>query len=159
MEPGRLEYNIYMTHVIPAHIIAVGSLKKGPEYDLFQHYKKRLKNITVSEIKPASSKDEEGVRILSSLSNNTYIIGLDEKGVDYDSVQLAHFLGQTLQYVRSITFIIGGADGLSSDLKKRCHMLLRFGALTWPHMMVRGMVCEQIYRATSILNQHPYHRV
>lgn len=143
--------------VIPAHILAVGLLKKGPEHDVLMQYKKRLRNITLREIKP-SSKESEGEQLLSLCPSGSYIIAMDEHGRDMKSIDFAHFLGDKLRDFSSITFIIGGADGLSEHIKNKCDTLIRLGSFTWPHMLVRGMLCEQIYRATLILNNHPYHR-
>lgn len=146
-----------MSSILPSHIIAVGHLKNGPEHDLFTYYHKRLSHLTITEIKP-SSKEEEGRAILSALKKHTFVIALDERGRDIKSTDFAHMLCDKLQTFSTLTFIIGGADGLSQSVKDACPMLLRFGSMTWPHMMVRGMLCEQIYRATLILNHHPYHR-
>lgn len=142
---------------LPLKLIAVGTLKNGPEYDLVNKYRERLSHLEIIELKPSTKEGEEKL-FLKYIKNTDFIIALDEKGKDFTSQELASFLHQQLESSKSICFLIGGADGLGSNIKKLCHSLLCFGKLTWPHMLVRGLLCEQIYRSTLILNNHPYHR-
>ena len=74
-------------------------------------------------------------------------------------MKFARLLGDQLDQGRDLAFVIGGADGLSNALRERANTLLRFGSMTWPHQIVRGLLFEQIYRAETILLGHPYHRV
>lgn len=142
---------------LPCTLLVVGSLKSGPEWDLVQKYKKRLKTLDIIEIK-ASSQKEEAVLFEKHIKPSDYLIILDETGKDIGSNALAHLLSQAISDYKRFVFIIGGADGIEDSFQKKAQFLLSFGKLTWPHMLVRGMLCEQIYRIHSILNDHPYHR-
>jgi len=94
----------------------------------------------------------------NSMTRQSRIIALDERGRDLSSAQLAQQLTQWQQEGRDVTFVIGGADGLDPDFVKRADLVLSFSPLTWPHQMVRIMLAEQLYRTTTILSGHPYHR-
>lgn len=136
----------------------MGKLKVGPEFSLISEYQKRLKNIlTIREIKQ-SNKDTEAVEIIAALPEKTYVILLDELGKNLTSRSFSELLEKASFTHKSIVLIIGGADGSSESIKKRADFTLSFGTLTWPHMLVRVMATEQIYRAITILNNHPYHR-
>lgn len=147
-------------------LLCVGNLKTGPEKALFDHYKSRLTwPLEVREVvchKTGSAqqlKGWEGELLTQKIDADSVIIGLDEKGKSMSSIEFAQMLGSWRdEGVKSIIFIIGGADGLSEAVRKRCHHILSMGQLTWPHMLVRGMLAEQIYRAQQILIGHPYHR-
>ena len=93
------------------------------------------------------------------LPKGARIIALDEHGKDLTSVQLAQQLTHWQQDGRDVAFIIGGADGLDAEFKKNADMLIRISSMTLPHGMVRVMLAEQLYRAWSITQNHPYHRV
>jgi 23S rRNA (pseudouridine1915-N3)-methyltransferase len=142
-------------------VFAIGRLKRGPETDLVARYTKRLKRLktTVRELPERPSKDQEGEALLAAIPVSTFVLALDEFGDDLPSVKFAHLLGDQLDQGRDLAFIIGGADGLSDAVKERAQVLLRFGRMTWPHQIVRGLLFEQIYRAETILLGHPYHRV
>ena len=93
------------------------------------------------------------------LQQSERIIALDERGKNMKSLAFANLLGAWRDDgIRKLTLIIGGADGLSSDIRHTANLVLSFGTLTWPHRLVRVMAAEQLYRAWSILNHHPYHR-
>ena len=140
---------------------AVGRLKRGPETELVERYTKRLKRLktTVRELPERASKDQECDALLASIPASAFVLALDEHGEDLPSVKFARLLGDQLDRGRDLAFIIGGADGLSDAVKQRADVLLRFGRMTWPHQIVRGLLFEQIYRAETILLGHPYHRV
>ena len=140
---------------------AIGRLKRGPETELVERYTKRLKRLktTVRELPERPSKDQEGDALLASIPESAFVLALDENGDDLPSVKFARLLGDQLDQGRDLAFIIGGADGLSDAVKERAQVLLRFGHMTWPHQIVRGLLFEQIYRAETILLGHPYHRV
>ena len=140
---------------------AVGRLKRGPETELVERYTKRLKRLktTVRELPERASKDQEGDALLASIPPSAFVLALDEHGEDLPSVKFARLLGDQLDRGRDLVFIVGGADGLSDAVKQRADVLLRFGRMTWPHQIVRGLLFEQIYRAETILLGHPYHRV
>ena len=146
-------------------IIAVGQLKKGPLLDVLEEYQKRIGwsvNFIIHESKQRDERvkqREEHEKILGSLENSAYIVAMDERGRSLPSSQFAEkireFQNQGQSYIQ---FIIGGADGLSDEIRSRANLLLSFGAQTWPHMLARVMLLEQIYRCQQIIVGHPYHR-
>lgn len=137
----------------------------------FAEYAKRMPpeiRIHLKEIKPversASKTAEtamalERAKIEAVIPKGARIIALDERGRDLTSVQLSQHLLQWQQDGRDVALIIGGADGLDAEFKARADMLIRISSLTLPHGMVRVMLAEQLYRAWSITQNHPYHRV
>lgn len=147
-------------------LIAVGRAKRGPEQELFQSYLKRqkpaLELIEVEEKRPLSGtelKSREAALISEKIPEGAYVIALDERGKAMKSREFAGKLSDLAESgPREVVFIIGGADGLDPDIRKRADILLGFGPQTWPHMLVRSMLAEQIYRAQSIIAGHPYHR-
>ena len=152
-------------------IVAVGTKMPSWVDTAFQEYAKRMPpecRIHLKEIKPierSNSKTAETVmaleydKIKEALPKNSFIIALDERGRELTSMQLAQQLTEWQQQGRDVTFIIGGADGLDPKLKKEAHLLLRLSSFTLPHGMVRVMLSEQLYRAYSITQNHPYHRI
>lgn len=141
-------------------IIAIGQWKECPERTLFDRYQKRLLSygkLSLIEIKP-STKDGEGKDILKLLAPEEYVIAMDERGITLTSSGFASLLEEKSHTSSHITCIIGGADGLSDSIKNRANKMVSLSAFTWPHMMVRPMIAEQIYRVMSMLNNHPYHR-
>ncbi|MGB1799443.1 MAG: 23S rRNA (pseudouridine(1915)-N(3))-methyltransferase RlmH [Gammaproteobacteria bacterium] len=151
-------------------LIAVG--KKMPTWieSGFKEYTKRLpKNINFKliEITPATRsknnnadnyKHKEQEKIEAALSPKSIIIALDERGKSINSQQLAKQLQSWNDDNQHISLIIGGADGLNESLKKKANQLWSLSAMTLPHGLVRVMIAEQIYRAWSITQNHPYHR-
>jgi 23S rRNA (pseudouridine1915-N3)-methyltransferase len=137
----------------------------------FNDYIKRMPaecRIVLKEIKPQERNSNmraeqamqiERVRIEAALPKGARLIALDERGIDPDSVQLSTHLQKWREDGRDVVFIIGGADGLDPELKSRADQLLRLSNLTLPHGMVRVLLAEQLYRAWSIIQNHPYHRV
>ena len=114
---------------------------------------KRVKNADVSKLIIS-----EGEKILKLIKPADYVIALDVKGQSWSTTQLANQL-QTLSHQHStIDFLIGGPDGLSEACLKKANVRLSLSALTLPHPLVRIMIAEQLYRAWSLLNNHPYHR-
>jgi 23S rRNA (pseudouridine1915-N3)-methyltransferase len=136
----------------------------------FQEYAKRMPpecKLVLKEIKPidrASNKNAEAVmaqertRIEAVLPKGGRMIALDERGQDLTTMQMSQLLTQWQQQGGDVTFVIGGADGLDVDLKKNADMLIRISSLTLPHGLVRVLLAEQLYRAWSITQNHPYHR-
>ncbi len=136
----------------------------------FQEYAKRMPpecKLVLKEIKPidrASNKNAEAVmaqertRIEAVLPKGGRMIALDEHGQDLTTMQMSQLLTQWQQQGGDVTFVIGGADGLDAELKKNADMLIRISSLTLPHGMVRVLLAEQLYRAWSITQNHPYHR-
>lgn len=136
----------------------------------FDEYAKRMPaecRLILKEIKPvdrSSSKTAETVmtlersRIEAVFPKGGRVIALDEHGKDLTTIQLSQHLTQWQQQGGDVTFVIGGADGLDASLKKSADMLIRVSSLTLPHGMVRVLLAEQLYRAWSITQNHPYHR-
>ncbi len=146
-------------------IIAVGHLRKGSMFDALEEYQKRITwpvNFIIHDSKNTNARTkqrEEHEKIRSSLVNSAYIIALDERGKSLPSLKFADKIRDIQNQGQShLQFIIGGADGLNDDIRGRANLLLSFGGQTWPHMLARVMLLEQIYRTQQILAGHPYHR-
>jgi 23S rRNA (pseudouridine1915-N3)-methyltransferase len=139
-------------------ILSIGKWKACPERELFELYKKRITwELTLQELDP--KKNDEAEIILKSLPENTFTIALDECGKQFSSIELSEQMDSWMSHGTShITFVIGGADGLSSSILNKADLKLSFGKMTYPHMMVRPILAEQIYRVETILKGHPYHR-
>jgi 23S rRNA (pseudouridine1915-N3)-methyltransferase len=137
----------------------------------FTEYAKRMPpdcRLVLKEIKPvdrSGSRSAETVmameksRIEAVIPKGSKVVALDEHGRDLTTMQLAKNLTQWQQGGTDVTFVIGGADGLDAQFKQQADMLLRISSLTLPHGMVRVLLAEQLYRAWSITQNHPYHRV
>lgn len=144
-------------------LLAVGKMKSSPQAELCAEYIKRLGwPVTLKEIetpKGATSAEEEPL-ILRHIPDNALLVALDERGQSLASPDFAKMIGSWSQQApqNEIYFLIGGADGLTETIRKKARFLLCFGKQTWPHMLVRVMLLEQIYRAQQILAGHPYHR-
>lgn len=146
-------------------IAAVGRLKGGPELDLIRTYTERLAwSVTVKEIDVRTGNGDarrraEAEKLRAAIPVGAKTVALDERGKDYGSEDFAALIGRWRDDgTRSIGFLIGGADGLDPGLRNDADVRLNFGSLTWPHMLVRAMLAEQLYRAYTILSGHPYHR-
>ena len=147
-------------------IVAVGRARSGPMRDLFDDYAKRLKPPLelreVEERRPLKGrelKSREGALLLDALPKDAHVVALDGDGKPLSSEDLAKRLGNWRDDgIRNAAFVIGGADGLDKSVLDRADFTLSLGAQTWPHMLVRVMLAEQLYRADSILAGHPYHR-
>lgn len=146
-------------------IIAVGKLKKGPLYELVEDFKGRIQwqlaiHQIESQYKEADNMQaDEARKILARVENSAFVVVMDERGNGLRSLDFAETI-QKLQDTgeRHIQFILGGAEGLTDEVRDRANLLLSFGQQTWPHMLARVMLLEQIYRAQQILAGHPYHR-
>ena len=137
----------------------------------FVEYAKRMppeSRIVLKEIKPVERADGksadtvmrgERAKIEAALPKGCRIVALDERGRDLTTMQLAQLLTQWRQDGRDAAFVIGGADGLDAEFKARADLQIRISSLTLPHGMVRVLLAEQLYRAWSITQNHPYHRV
>jgi 23S rRNA (pseudouridine1915-N3)-methyltransferase len=139
-------------------IIAVGKLKNDPLLDVFEDYKKRLTwKFSLTEL-DGQTQAEQLSKITEKLNPRAALVVMDERGKSLPSRDFAARIDGWQTTHGIVQFVIGGADGLSDDIRKRASLLLSFGAQTWPHMMARTMLMEQIYRAQQILAGHPYHR-
>lgn len=142
------------------HILAIGKCKKNsPEAALIEEYVKRSGwNIQIKE-KDNASQIEEARFLQESIPAGAKVIVLDERGENIKSLDLAKKLdGWIINGCSDICFLIGGADGHLPQTRERADLLLSFGKLTLPHMLMRAVLCEQIYRIQTIINGHPYHR-
>lgn len=141
-------------------IAAIGKLKDPALKSLYTEYKKRLEwKINLAEFEAKSTIQQEGACLLSAISPSTFLITLDEKGDSLKSEDFATYLQNIqLHYQGKLGFIIGGASGLSQEVKERSQKSISFGQMTWPHLLVRVMLIEQLYRVQQILKGHPYHR-
>lgn len=144
------------------HLLAVGRMRPGPEADLFARYNARLRpRLAVTEVPDApgalaEAKRREGEALLRAVPAGASVIALDHAGAAPDSPGLARLLERWM--VRPPAFVIGGAEGLHADVLARAGHVLSLGPLTWPHMLVRALLAEQLYRAQCILSGHPYHK-
>jgi 23S rRNA (pseudouridine1915-N3)-methyltransferase len=155
-------------------VISIGRLKQGPERELAERYRERFddlgrklgfRGLEIHEISESRARDaatriaEEASAISAAMPEKSVLVALDERGDNIDSAAFARHLGRWRDdQVANAIFTIGGADGLSPDLRRMAKLRLAFGSATWPHQMVRVMLLEQIYRAATILAGHPYHR-
>lgn len=145
-------------------LIAVGKLRPGPERDLFDRYNARLRPaLAVIEIAeaagaPREAKRREGAALLAALPDGAHAVALDLGGDAPGSDGLARLFERWLGRSRPLCFLVGGAEGLDPAVTARADALLSLGPMTWPHLLVRVMLAEQLYRAQSILAGHPYHR-
>jgi len=149
-----------------SHILAMGKWKKGPEQALFDTYCVRMRPAPVlkeldvrKKLTGLELKQAEAELLLDNVPKGAIVVALDERGKTMSSRDFAGKIQSWQDQGRSdITFIIGGADGLDESVRSRADLLISFGAMTWPHMLVRPMLAEQLFRAHSILAGHPYHR-
>jgi 23S rRNA (pseudouridine1915-N3)-methyltransferase len=155
-------------------IAAVGRLRQGPERDLAERYRKRaadlgrslgLQPFDIVEIRESRADNierrmiEESIAIANVIPERAVTVILDERGENLSSASLAAQLrGWRAEDRPAAVFIIGAADGLAPSLRDAAELAIGFGAATWPHQLVRVMLLEQLYRATTILAGHPYHR-
>lgn len=151
-------------------VLAVGT--KMPRWvdDAVQEYAKRFGrdvNYVLKEIKPekrgagvnaAQGMAAEEKRIIEAIPSGAFLVILDERGKAPTSLELAGYLNTWQQNGEHVCFVIGGADGMTDHLKQQARLMLRLSSLTLPHGMVRVLLTEQLYRAVSILHNHPYHR-
>ena len=154
-------------------VAAVGRLR-GPESELCERYVKRAaqagrglgwREVEVVEVRESRADDagkrriEESIALANLIPADSATILLDPKGDNLDSGALAACLAKWRSNNRAAAvFIIGGPDGLAETLSDKADLRLAFGAATWPHQLVRAMLLEQLYRASTILSGHPYHR-
>lgn len=149
-------------------IISIGKFENSPHKLVFDTYLKRLKwkielkeydlknahNLSVEKI-----KEGEGELILKALKPSSKLIALDEKGKQFTSLDFSKLIaGFALEGSSDLSFVIGGSAGLSAEVLKKAHLKISLSAMTFPHLMVRAILMEQLYRAQSIIAGHPYHR-
>lgn len=146
--------------------VAAGRGKRDSAQTLFDTYRARCRwEISLKEVvarrggNAAQAQAEENAALLAAVPERAVLVALDAKGWCPGSEGFAAWLGERREAgEREIAFAIGGADGLTQSVTGRAGAMLSLGAMTWPHMLVRAMLAEQIYRAQCILEGHPYHR-
>ncbi len=143
-----------------ATIIAIGKCKKNsPEAQIIAEYCKRSKWEIIIKEKDNASQDEEAIFLQNSIPQGAKVVVLDERGENLKSLELANKIENWLNNGTSeICFLIGGADGHLQSTRNKADLILSFGKLTLPHMLMRAVLSEQIYRIQTIINGHPYHR-
>ncbi len=145
-------------------LLAVGRQRQSPEAELFERYAKRIKPaLLLQEFNEATGspmeiKRREAAALLAGVAPKEFVVALDGGGDAPDSMKLAAMLAKWGADGARLCFIIGGAEGLDGSVIARANAVLSLGALTWPHLLVRPMLAEQIYRAQMINIGHPYHR-
>jgi 23S rRNA (pseudouridine1915-N3)-methyltransferase len=155
-------------------LICIGRLKAGPERELFERYYARLKttarsagvtDVDVREIdeskarRPEDRREDEAAALFKALGPRDLLVVLDERGESPSSEAWAADIARARDAGgAAYVVVIGGPDGLSASLRTKALRVIGFGAMTWPHQLVRVMAAEQLYRALSILSGHPYHR-
>jgi 23S rRNA (pseudouridine1915-N3)-methyltransferase len=154
-------------------VAAIGKLKRGPERELADRYRERaeksgrgigLRTVEIVEIAESRARDaqrrmlEESIALANIIPKDAATVLLDPRGEPVDSNAFAKRISGWNDGGRDAAFVIGGPDGLAPTLSDEADLRLAFGTLTWPHQLVRIMLLEQIYRATTILSGHPYHR-
>jgi len=147
-------------------VAAVGRARSGPHAALFRTYADRsswpvaLKEIDIRRKLPSDIlRVQEGEALLAAVPAGARVVALDERGDDIGSADFANQLGRWRDAgTAEIAFLIGGADGHDEAVRARADRLLAFGRMTWPHLLARAMLAEQLYRAQTILAGHPYHR-
>jgi 23S rRNA (pseudouridine1915-N3)-methyltransferase len=147
--------------VLAIDILAVGRARRAPETALAESYLARARTssraLGFSSFKLTEIDERNGGKLAAAAA---LTIALDEHGTSLSSTAFARQLAQWRDAGEErALFVIGGADGLPHEVKRRARLTLAFGAQTWPHLLVRAMLAEQLYRAMTILARHPYHRV
>lgn len=147
-------------------LAAVGRMKRGPLAGLVDDYVGRLSwPVSIREVEErrplaaAELRAREGERLLAAVPEGARLVALDAGGEALSSEAFARRLGSWEDAgVKDLAFAVGGAEGLDARVLERADLRLSLGAMTWPHLLVRVMLAEQLYRAQSILAGHPYHR-
>ncbi len=150
------------------HLLAVGRLRRGPEKALVDEYLERfakagrglgLPPATLVEVDgKGAGMAAEAELLAKSLPSGAVRVVLDERGAQLSSPAFAARLGDWRDRAEDVAFVIGGADGLDPGIRDGADLAISFGTMVWPHMLVRVMLAEQLYRAASILAGGPYHR-
>ncbi|WP_428671889.1 23S rRNA (pseudouridine(1915)-N(3))-methyltransferase RlmH [Reyranella sp.] len=147
-------------------IACIGRAGRGPERNLYEHYAGRIRwPLTLRELDekrklpPAELIRREGELLLGAVPDKAVLVALDRRGKVLDSEAFAKRIERWRDdAVADIAFVIGGANGHGEPLLAKASLILSFGAMTWPHLLARAMLAEQIYRAQQLLAGHPYHR-
>jgi len=139
----------------------IGKCKpSSPEGEIIKRYQERMKwQLNIKE-KDNSTQEDEAKFLQSCIATGAKTVVLDERGKNMSSPEFAAILENWMTAGTSeICFLIGGADGHLQETRQKADLILSFGKLTLPHILMRAVLCEQIYRAETIINHHPYHRI
>jgi len=163
---------VHIAKRVKLQIISVGH--KAPDWigNGFHDYARRMPRelpIVLTEIRPADhsgnsaaliarARQNEGERILAAVPSGGVKVALDERGKAISTAQLASQIEDWMAQGRDVCFLIGGADGLADAVKSNADLVLSLSSMTMPHALVRVVLAEQLYRAMSIIRNHPYHR-
>ena len=142
-------------------ILSVGHKMPAWIQEGFHEYQRRMPpeiRVELTELKPDKTRADEGKRILAALPDGATLLALDERGKAISTQGLSVMLSEWMRDASHPVFAIGGADGLADEVKARADKLISLSALTLPHLLVRVVLAEQLYRAWTILARHPYHR-
>ncbi|MEE2998872.1 MAG: 23S rRNA (pseudouridine(1915)-N(3))-methyltransferase RlmH [Pseudomonadota bacterium] len=147
-------------------ILAVGRMKKGPEKNLWDFYARRLRwSLILKEVEVKNSfgaeqiKRKEADLLLSKVPKGAFLITMDQKGLALSSVDFANnILDWQDSGINDLAIAIGGSEGLDNVILDKANLSISMGSMTWPHMLARVMLLEQVYRVQCILNGHPYHK-
>ena len=146
-------------------IAAIGRASRGPERDLYEHYAGRIRwPLALRELEEKRKLpsrqliEREGELLLGSVPPKAAVVVLDRRGKVLNSEDFARRLGRWQDDSADAAFLIGGAGGHGETVLKRAALVLSFGPMTWPHLLARAMLAEQLYRAQQLLAGHPYHR-
>jgi len=150
-------------------LIAVGSRMPRWVREAYDDYTSRLspRKLALTEIEPGSrsaarpsraAREKEGDRVIAALRKEEYVVALDERGAEMTTRELAAWLAARLSAGPDLVFLIGGPDGLAPQVLTRCDYKWALSRLTFPHALVRVVLAEQLYRAHTVLTNHPYHR-
>jgi 23S rRNA (pseudouridine1915-N3)-methyltransferase len=149
---------------VKVRLVTIGRFKSGAEGALFAQYNARLRPpLDLTEIpeasgSPAEARRREGAAILAALPANALLVALDLGAAAPSSEALAQLTERWEAAARPLCFAIGGAEGLDPAVTQRAEHRLSLGPLTWPHLLVRALLAEQLFRAQCIRANHPYHR-
>jgi len=145
-------------------VLAIGRGRQSPESALFARYAERIRpKLGLLEFEDGTGaaveiKRREAAALLAAVEKGDLVVALDVAGVAPDSLEFARRMQGWIETGKRVTFVIGGAEGLDAAVIGRADALLSLGRLTWPHLLARAMLAEQIYRAQMINAGHPYHR-
>ena len=149
-------------------ILSIGKFENSPHKIVFENYLKRLKwKVSLRELELKNSqnlsvekmKEGEGELILKAVKPSSKLIALDERGKEFGSIAFSKIISDfAVAGDSDLTFVIGGSDGLSPEVLKKAQLKISLSKMTFPHLMVRAILIEQLYRSQSIIAGHPYHR-
>jgi 23S rRNA (pseudouridine1915-N3)-methyltransferase len=145
---------------VRVRVVAVGTRMPGWVTQAYEDYTRRLRTamrVDLEEIAIGKNKGDEEKRLIERAGDD-YLVTLDEHGKSLTTLELARWLAQRQQDGRDLVFVIGGPDGLGPVILGKAALRWSLSALTFPHAMVRVILAEQLYRAQSVLQNHPYHR-